>query len=172
MRILTFAPLPWGASPLGWVGVAWCAPFPALLPVGPCVGASSVGGLPSLLGWPLLGLLRVGGLPPLGVGLCAGPRALGALGSKLVHDDDDESRWLALPWLKRLLVVFLRSDFQSCLGNKRCLVLVVALPPTHSALPRSNGLRLVAERLLNRSLVPENLSTEFEPNDNNRTASA
>ena len=78
-----------GAPPSWWVGVACCGPVlpgrgrpgrllpPALLPVGPCVGASSVGGLPSLLGRSLSGLPWVGGLPPLGVGLCAGPRPLG-----------------------------------------------------------------------------------------------
>ena len=102
MRILTLRPSPGappsplglglgspGAPPSWWVGVACCGPLllgrgrpgrllpPALLPVGPCVGASSVGGLPSLPGWLLLGLPLVGGLPPLGVAFVLPPGPVG-----------------------------------------------------------------------------------------------
>ena len=78
MRILTFAPLPWGASPRGWVGVASVRPLSwpgwgrpgCLRPPAPLLGLS------------LLGLLRWGGsLPPWGRPLWCppGPWGLGPM---------------------------------------------------------------------------------------------
>ena len=64
MRILTFAPLPWGASPLGWVGVALVRPLPAPLRVGAPVGVSPVGGLRRPAGWgPCWGLAGLSASP-------------------------------------------------------------------------------------------------------------
>ena len=87
MGILTLLAPPLGRplSPLGWVGVAWGAPVlvgfgvacvrPLSCWVGAALGASCP--LAPLLGLPLLGLLRWGNFPPLGVAFVLPPRPLG-----------------------------------------------------------------------------------------------
>ena len=99
MRILTCAPLPWGAfPPLGWVGVALCAPFPLPAGWGPCRGlacggAALAGGLGPLLG--SRSACRLPPLPPFGL-------PLGVWGSSRFSTTNDVQRLSnpSLDWLK------------------------------------------------------------------------
>ena len=109
MRILTFAPLPWGASPLGWVGVALGAPFPALLPVWPCVGVAPVGGLRWLAGGACVWVspaCRLSPLAPLRL-------PLGVWGSSRFNSDDDEQAEQSFAGLAQAIFGLSASELSS-----------------------------------------------------------